>query len=262
MDMAPRWAGGYGVQLFQVHSIADDLRHGEAMLPNPQGLESRVDTTWLEGVYTFRRAFRITAKVPYVDKSRQWLRDGEIIRQTGHGLGDIIIGAPIKKYVNRKGYTYNLSLTPNLRLPTGSTDDDWAVGDGSWDAGLSLSYSFETPKWYHLYDLYYWKNGSGRNFDHGDELAFDANIGWHAWHDSDTGRGLFLMLDVAARHIELGKHQLVDPAGDTIAIGPVAMYYQEDWMLKIEYRQTVYDRSESVRFGDHQRFAVGFGLTF
>ena len=26
MDMAPRWAGGYGVQLFQVHSIADDLR--------------------------------------------------------------------------------------------------------------------------------------------------------------------------------------------------------------------------------------------
>jgi hypothetical protein len=155
MDMAPRWSGGYGVQLFQVHSIADDLRHGESMLPNPQGLESRVDTTWLEGVYTFRREFRITAKVPYVDKSRQWLRDGEIIRQTGHGLGDIIIGAPIKKYVNKKGYTYNLSLTPNLRLPTGSTDDDWAVGDGSWDAGLSLSYSFETPKWYHLYDLYY-----------------------------------------------------------------------------------------------------------
>jgi len=70
MDMAPRWAGGYGVQLFQVHSIADDLRHGEAMLPNPQGLESRVDTTWLEGVYTFRRAFRITAKVPYAEKSR------------------------------------------------------------------------------------------------------------------------------------------------------------------------------------------------
>ena len=61
MDMAPRWAGGYGVQLFQVHSIADDLRHGESMLPNPQGLESRVDTTWLEGVYTFRREFRITA---------------------------------------------------------------------------------------------------------------------------------------------------------------------------------------------------------
>ena len=262
MDMAPRWAGGYGVQLFQVHSIADDLRHGEAMLPNPQGLESRVDTTWLEGVYTFRREFRITAKVPYVDKSRQWLRNGEVIRQTGHGLGDIIIAAPLKKYVNKKGYTYNLSLAPSLRLPTGSTDDDWAVGDGSWDAGLSLSYSFETPKWYHLYDLYYWKNGSGRNFDHGDELAFDANIGWHAWHDGDTGRGLFLMLDIAARQIEPGKNQTVDPAGDTIAVGPVAMYYHEDWMLKLEYRQTVYDKAKAMRFGDHRRLAVGFGMTF
>ena len=117
MDMAPRWAGGYGVQLFQVHSIADDLRHGKSMLPNPHGLESRVDTTWLEGVYTFRREFRITAKVPYVDKSRQWLRNGEVIRQTGHGLGDIIIAAPLKKYVNKKGYTYTVSYT-HLTLPT------------------------------------------------------------------------------------------------------------------------------------------------
>ena len=262
MDMAPRWSGGYGVQLFQVHSIADDLRHGESMLPNPQGLESRVDTTWLEGVYTFRREFRITAKVPYVDKSRQWLRNGEVIRQTGHGLGDIIIAAPLKKYVNKKGYTSNLSFAPSLRLPTGSTEDDWAVSDGSWDAGLSLSYSFETPKWYHLYDLYYWKNGSGRNFDHGDELAFDANIGWHAWHDGDTGRGLFLMLDIAARQIEPGKNQTVDPAGDTIAVGPVAMYYHEDWMLKLEYRQTVYDKAKAMRFGDHRRFAIGFGMAF
>ena len=87
MDMAPRWAGGYGVQLFQVHSIADDLRHGESTLPNPHRLGSRVDTTWLEGVYTFQREFRITAKVPYIDQSRQWLRDGEVIRQTGRGLG-------------------------------------------------------------------------------------------------------------------------------------------------------------------------------
>ena len=142
MDMAPRWAGGYGVQLFQVHSIADDLRHGELTLPNPHQLGSRVDTTSLEGVYTFRREFRITAKVPYVDKSRQWLQDGKVIRQDGQGLGDIIIGTPIKKYVNKKGYTYNLGLTPNLRLPTGSTGDDWAVGNGSWDAGLSLNYSF------------------------------------------------------------------------------------------------------------------------
>jgi hypothetical protein len=55
---------------------------------------------------------------------------------------------------------------------------------------------------------------------------------------------------------------MVDPAGDTIAVGPVAMYYNEDWMLKFEYRQVVYDKSKAMRFGDYRRFAVGFGLTF
>ena len=114
MDMAPRWAGGYGFQVFQVHSIADDLRFGESTLSNPYDLKSRVDSTWLEGVYTFRREVRITAKLPHVDKSRHWLRDGQVIRQEGRGLGDMIVGVPLKKYVNKSGYTYNLSATPSL----------------------------------------------------------------------------------------------------------------------------------------------------
>jgi hypothetical protein len=33
-------------------------------------------------------------------------------------------------------------------------------------------------------------------------------------------------------------------------------------MLKFEYRQVVYDKAKTMRFGDHRRFAVGFGLTF
>ena len=70
------------------------------------------------------------------------------------------------------------------------------------------------------------------------------------------------MLDIAARHLKPGKNQMVDPAGDTLAVGPVAMYYNEDWMLKFEYRQVVYDKSKAMRFGDYRRFAVGFGLTF
>ncbi len=40
------------------------------------------------------------------------------------------------------------------------------------------------------------------------------------------------------------------------------MYYHEDWMLKLEYRQTVYDKAKAMRFGDHRRFAIGFGMAF
>tara|TARA_B100000929_G_scaffold228867_1_gene185282 strand:+ start:628 stop:750 length:123 start_codon:yes stop_codon:yes gene_type:complete len=40
------------------------------------------------------------------------------------------------------------------------------------------------------------------------------------------------------------------------------MYYHEDWILKLEYRRTVYDRAKVIRFGDHRLFAIGFSLTF
>jgi hypothetical protein len=33
-------------------------------------------------------------------------------------------------------------------------------------------------------------------------------------------------------------------------------------MLKLEYRQTVYDKAKAMRFGDHRRFAIGFGMAF
>ena len=58
------------------------------------------------------------------------------------------------------------------------------------------------------------------------------------------------------------KNQTLDPEGDTVAVGPVAMYYHEDWMLKLEYRRIVYDRAKAMRFGDHRRFAIGFSMTF
>ena len=35
MDMAPRWADGYGIQLRQVHFGSDDLVRGNDSIDNP-----------------------------------------------------------------------------------------------------------------------------------------------------------------------------------------------------------------------------------
>jgi len=80
MDMAPRWAQGYGVQT-RVENF---------------GAET---TTWVEGVYTWDRSIRATFKLPY--------REGE--------LGDIILGLPLKKYTNAGAETSNWSLTPSCK---------------------------------------------------------------------------------------------------------------------------------------------------
>ncbi len=142
MDMAPRWANGYGFQ-------------------------SRVErfdgqtTTWLEGVYTFKRSVRTTFKLPY--------HDGRV--------GDLIVGLPLKRYYNNGAHTSNWSVTPSVQVPTGD--------NGEWDLGLSLSYSAETPRFYQLYDVYAWEDRSG--FDLNAGLAFRR-----------PGGGLFALWDVSA----------------------------------------------------------------
>ena len=56
MDMAPRWSEGYGFQLRHEQFGSDDLMRGSDSIDNPLGFERYVDTTWLEGVYTFKRS--------------------------------------------------------------------------------------------------------------------------------------------------------------------------------------------------------------
>ena len=92
MDMAPRWAEGFGIQ------------------SRVERFDSQT-TTWLEGVYTFKPSVRATFKLPYTDGQ----------------FGDLILGLPLKKYKNVGPKTSNWSVTPSVQLPTGK-QGDWDLG--------------------------------------------------------------------------------------------------------------------------------------
>lgn len=192
MDMAPRWADGYG---FQVRVDNFDSQ----------------TTTWLEGVYTFDKSIRATFKLPN--------QDGQ--------FGDLILGLPLKKYVNDGARTSNWSLTPSIRVPSGA--------QGEWDAGLSLSYSSETPKYYQLYDLYSW----------GDVTGLDINVGLSF---PGKGSGKFLMWDVSI---------LSSDIGDRIQSGPVFVYFRKNMMFRVEYKALVYER-DSDWSGAYANIGIGF----
>ena len=102
MDMAPRWEDGWGLQLRHEYRSSDDLLNGDSDAPNPFDRERRVRTTWLEGVYTFKRELRLTLKVPWVDQRRTVVRGGKAGREAGRGLGDAIVGLQLKRYYNRE----------------------------------------------------------------------------------------------------------------------------------------------------------------
>jgi len=193
MDMAPRWSEGYG---FQTRIEQFDSK----------------TTTWVEGVYTFKPSVRLTFKLP----------------QTGGEMGDLILGVPLKKYINEGPKTSNWGITPSVKLPTGTGTE------GDWDLGLSVSYSSETPSFYQLYDLYAWE----------DRVGLDINAGFAF---PGKGSGKFALWDVSV---------LTSDEGDRVQTGPVFVYFKKNFMFRAEYKALVYER-DSDWSGSYFSFAVG-----
>ena len=263
MDMAPRWEDGFGFQVRHEWRHADDVIDRGGKAPNPDGGERRVHTTWFEGIYTFQREVRATFKIPYVDQERDASLDGRIVRQSGRGIGDAIFALPLRKYWNLEKSTMNVGLTPQLRVPTGSTSDSYPVGDGSWDMGLSASFSSESFTWYTLLDVFYWNNTPGSSGIHrGNELGVDLNLGYHVFHDPTRNLGGFVMLDAEARYESRGNDTAGTTGGHRVTVGPVLVGYWQNWMLRGEMKIPLRERAFDTQLSRGVLFNVGLGVTF
>ena len=263
MDMAPRWKGGYGFQVRNEYVSSEALKVGDSKVANPSGRRKRINTTWLEGVFTFKRGLRLTVKMPFVDQIQTTLQNGLPVIQGGRGLGDAIIGLQLKRYYNAKSSTGNFGMTPSLRIPTGSTKDDYPVGDGSVDVGLSLSFSAEMAWLYQFYDLFYWNNAKGsRGIDRGNELGFDMNVGIHPYHSNATNTGIFLMLDLSARKEALGQSTSGVTGGDRVSLGPVFVLYRNNIMFRSELKIPAFEDVKGTQISRGTEFNIGTGVTF
>ncbi len=265
MDMAPRWAEGYGFQFRTEHYGSNDLIKGSSDVSNPEGLKRYVTTVWLESVYTFNRNIRATLKIPYIDQRRTTSLNGVGVRQKNTGIGDVVLALPLKRYKNRGSVTQNWGFTPSLRMPTGESSGSFPLSDGSWDAGLSLSYAWENPLIYQFYDLYYWKQGSGRHaMETGDSWGVDINIGLHPWHSNETDTGVFLLWDVSAHHEEPPntRNRTTASGGDRVHTGPVLVVYRDNLMIRAEYKFVAYENADRFGLSRGSEVSIAVGLTF
>jgi len=263
MDMAPRWEGGWGLQVRNEHRFSDELLSGNSEVSNPQGRERRVNATWLEGVYTFKRWLRLTAKIPWLEQSRVSVLNGTSVRQTGSGIGDSTVALQFKHYYNRESSTGNFGFTASVRIPTGSTSDSFPVGDGSWDVGVSASFSSETVYFYQYYDLFYWHNTKGdRGIDPGDEVGLDVNIGLHPYHNNRHNLGIFVMGDLSARYQGRGNNTVGTTGGKRISLGPVLVGYWNNLMLRAEVKFPVYESVWGTQVAHGREFNIGLGVVF
>lgn len=263
MDMAPRWQGGYGFQIRHESYGSDKLMSGDSEVGNPFNLDKEVDTTWLEGIYTFRREVRLSVKAPYVNQRRTVLQNGVPVTLSGSGLGDVEVGMLFKRYKNQAAATSNIALTTSVRLPTGDSSGDYPVGDGSTDFGISLSKSMERANFYQYYDLFYWENREGdRDIHRGNELGLDINLGWHPYHENLTNTGVFVMMDLSLRNEARGHDLEGVTGGKRVSGGPVLVYYRQGMMIRAEYKYPFYEDVYDTQVSRGPEFNVGIGFVF
>ena len=144
-DEMPRWTGGWGYQVLQEYRHERGLYDGQTSLGS--SLDRSAHILHVQGVYTWHRSIRLTAKLPVVlEAERQVLSaNGEVVEHKQSGLGDIAFALPLKKYFNLDGRSGSWTFAPQLIVPGATAESDKiGIYFRELAGGVSLGYETET----------------------------------------------------------------------------------------------------------------------
>lgn len=243
MNMMPRWDGGYGYQVLYEYIDREDLLEGSEVVG--KGWSETIQQLHIQGVYTWDRSIRITAKLPIIlEAERINIVGGVPVVQQDKGVGDLTLALPLKKYFNLMKRTGNWSIAPQIRVPLGSSDE-YDVWDRVWGTGLFLGYETEARHWFFAAGTAYWTFESTKpNFWHsaidaGWNFRDNAQLLWESdWHYEDDGKQF-------------------------VSLGP-ALYWRHDdnTHLRCEYKRSLAEKAPDNVYdhvgGNHFQVGVGF----
>jgi len=96
----------------------------------------------------------------------------------------------------------------------------------------------------------------------GDEVGLDVNLGLHPYHDNLTNTGVFVMLDVSARHKDRGVDTVGTTGGTRISTGPVLVLYRRNVMFRAEVKVPAYEKVSGTQVSYGPEVNVGLGIVF
>jgi len=244
-NMMPRWDHGWGVQFVQETRREEDLLSGGDVVA--KGFSEEVDILHLEGVYTWDKSIRMTAKLPFVmDAIREFSDDeGGKITQEDEGIGDATLALPLKKYFNLDGRSGSWTLAPQTRVPL-SGNDEYEVYDGAWGAGLSAGYETET------YNTLFAAGVEAWIFV--DDEPFQASVFMDV--------GLNFRIFKTSGHVKWETDFVYEDDGlEKLLIGPhVYLRINDTIHTKVTYKEEVHSRRNTLDHGngDILKFGVAF----
>lgn len=246
-DEMPRWKNGWGFQVLQEYRRESELLDGGNTVGS--GLEEEIFVAHLQGVYTWEKWIRATAKIPYVISARrESLGDaGQTVAEESDGFGDATLAIPLKYYFNHDGRSGSWSFVPQALVPLGAAGSN-EVYSHLWGGGLSLGYETET------YDFHV-GGGLGAWFFQAEK---PAEV--HA----DLSLGLNLRGLGSAGHLKWKTHVLVrSDETVTVSAGPTLYYRITDTVhSQIKWMHDFYDQPGVLDHGKGDSIRVGIGFVF
>lgn len=243
----PRWDNGWGFQLIQEYRSERDLLSGDTVVG--PGFTEDIHLLHLEGVYTWDKSIRLTAKLPFVLEARRELLapGGGKLVQHDEGLGDATVALPLKRYFNLDGRSGSWTLAPQLRIPL-ARDDAYAVYDHEWGNGVSLGYETETYRFKFGIGV----TGSVFYGDDAAELSGDVGVGYNLRAFGSNG------------HIKWTNHfHYEDDGAFTISSGALLYWRFTDTIHgQIDWLHDLSDRQGSLDHGNGNAVRVGIGFVF
>ncbi len=247
MNMMPRWDGGYGIQIRAEHIRRADLKQGSDVVG--RGFSEEVNQVYLEGVYTWDRSIRLTAKLPYVLNARREVMGavGEKVVQHDKGVGDLTLALPLKHYFNLDSRSGSWTLAPQMRIPLGRDDDEFEVWDGVFGAGLSAGYETETYDWFFATSMSIWVFEEPEPV----EWRYALDVGWNLREDAQLLWESDLSWD--------------DESQFFLSAGPALYWRWNDQVhLRIEWKHDFVSRvsKDELDHGNGDRVSAGIGFVF
>lgn len=243
----PRWSGGWGIQTVWEHRTERDLLLGGSKAN--AGYSEEVDVLHFEGVYTWNKSIRLTAKLPYVMNARREIPDGGGGKriQRDEGIGDFTLALPLKKYFNLDGRSGAWTFKPMLRVPfTGN--GEYKVYDNEWGHGLGLGYGTETARWHFHIDVSGWVYHEDQPF----ESFSSLNLGYA--FEAFGSNGMILWET---------DFQYEDDGSETLYAGPTFYWNVNDLThLRLSWQHDFHDRQGVLDYGNGDNFKLTVGLVF
>jgi hypothetical protein len=247
MNMMPRWSGGWGYQFVHEYRHESDLLLGRTK--KHPGFTEDVHLLHLQGVYTWDKSIRLTAKLPYVLDARREMPDGLGGKRVEHdnGIGDLTLAVPLKKYFNLDGRSGSWTFKPLLKVPLAG-DDEYEIYDNEWGHGLGLGYEFETARFLFSVSTSAWVYQQNEPFESHSSLDLGYNF-----FVGDTNASLMWETDF---HYE-------DDGSETLSAGPALYWNLNDTAhLRLEWKHDFYDRQGILDHGNGSTFKFGIGFVF